>query len=55
MLKALGIIGTGTLGVLASGLLISSVLKTGFEWIFGLGIFIFVVAGAIALIAKVVH
>ncbi len=51
-LKALGIIGTGGLGVLVAGLLISSVLKTGWDWLFGILLFIFVLAGAIALVAK---
>ena len=51
-LKALGIIGTGGLGVLAAGLIISRVLNTGLDWIFGLALVIFVIAGAIALIAR---
>jgi hypothetical protein len=51
-LKALGIIGTGGLGVLVTGLLVSNLLKTGLDWIFGLALVIFVIAGAIALIAK---
>ena len=53
-LKVLGIIGTGGLGVLATGLIISKVLDTGVDWIFGLALVIFVIAGAIALIAKAV-
>ncbi len=52
-LKALGIIGTGGLGVLAAGLLISNVLKTGLEWIFGLALIIFVIAGGVALVGRV--
>ncbi|MBI2647436.1 hypothetical protein HYW99_03075 [Candidatus Woesearchaeota archaeon] len=51
-LKALGIIGTGGLGVLAAGLIISKMLNTGLDWIFGLALVIFVIAGAIALIAR---
>lgn len=51
-LRGIGIIGTGTIGVLSTGLLLSSMLKTGTEAIFGLAIFIFVSAGAIALIAR---
>ena len=53
-LKALGIIGTGGLGVLAAGLIISKILNTGLDWIFGLALVIFVIAGAIALIARAV-
>ena len=51
-LKFLGIIGTGGLGVLAAGLIISKILNNGLDWIFGLALVIFVVAGAIALIAR---
>ena len=51
-LKALGIIGTGGLGVLVAGLIVSNLLKTGLDWIFGLALIIFVVAGAGALLAK---
>ena len=54
-LKAFGIIGTGGLGILAAGLFISNILKTGLDWIFGLALLIFVVAGAIALVARYVH
>ena len=53
-LKALGIIGTGGLGVLVAGLIVSNLLKTGLDWIFGLAIVIFVVAGAIALITRAI-
>ena len=53
-LKALGIIGTGGLGVLVAGLIVSNLLKTGLDWIFGLAIIIFVVAGAIALITRAI-
>lgn len=51
-LKAFGVIGTGGLGILAAGLLVSNALKTGLDWIFGLGLLIFVSAGAIALIQR---
>jgi Co/Zn/Cd efflux system component len=51
-LKALGIIGTGGLGVLVAGLLISSALKTGWDPLFAVLLFIFVLAGAIALVAR---
>lgn len=51
-LKMLGIIATGGLGVLVAGLLISSVFKTGWEWLFAVLLFIFVLAGAIALVAR---
>ena len=53
-LKVLGIIGTGGIGVLADGLIISKVLNTGLDWIFGLALVIFVIAGEIAQIAKAV-
>lgn len=51
-LKALGVIGTGSLGVLAAGMIVSKFMETGLEWVFGLALFIFVTAGAIALIAR---
>jgi len=51
-LEALGVLGTGTLGVLASGLIVSSILKLGLEWVFIAGILVFVFAGAAALIAR---
>lgn len=54
-LKFGGIIGTGGIGVLAAGILVSNVLKTGQEWIFGMALLIFVTAGAIALIARSVR
>ena len=54
-LKALGIIGTGGLGILAAGLIISKVLNTGLDWIFGFALVIFVIAGAIALIARAIR
>jgi len=54
-LKAFGIIGTGGLGILAAGLLLSEVLKTGTTWVFGIALLIFVTAGAIALVARYVH
>ena len=51
-LKIGGIVGTGGLGVLAAGMIVSNILKTGLDWIFGLALIIFVVAGAGALLAK---
>ena len=54
-LKVLGIIGTGGLGVLVAGLLISNLLNTGLDWVFELALVIFVIAGAIALIARAVN
>ncbi len=51
-LKALGIIGTGGLGVLAAGLIISNMLKTGFDWVFALALIIFVTAGGLALVGR---
>ncbi|MFH0978952.1 MAG: hypothetical protein V1837_06670 [Candidatus Woesearchaeota archaeon] len=54
-LKGLGIIGTGGLGVLAAGLILSNILKTGTEGLFGTAMLIFVIAGAIALIARVMR
>ncbi|MBI3034090.1 hypothetical protein HYY72_02930 [Candidatus Woesearchaeota archaeon] len=40
---------------LVAGLVVSNLLKTGLDWIFGLELVIFVVAGAIALIAKAIR
>jgi hypothetical protein len=54
-LKALGIIGTGGLGVLAAGLIVSKILETGTEGIFGLALVVFVVAGAVALVVRAMH
>lgn len=54
-LKIGGIVGAGGLGVLGAGMLVSSALNNGLAWVFGLGLLIFVVAGAIALIAKSVN
>ena len=51
-LKIGGIVGAGGLGVLAAGMIVSNILKTGLDWIFGLALIIFVVAGAGALLAK---
>lgn len=51
-LKALGIVGTGGIGVLAAGLIISNVLKSGLEWIFGAALLIFVAAGAFGLVLR---
>lgn len=51
-LKGLGILGTGTIGVLSSGLLISSVMNTGAQAIFGMSLMIFILAGAGALLLK---
>jgi hypothetical protein len=55
VLKAFGIIGTGGLGILAAGLLISEIFKTGTGWIFGLALIIFVTAGAVALVARFIR
>lgn len=54
-LKALGIVGTGGTGVLATGLLVSNIMKTGLDWIFSLALLIFVTAGAISLIGRTVR
>ena len=51
-LKVGGIIGTGGLGALGAGLIVSNMLGTGLDWIFGLALIVFVTAGAIALIAR---
>ena len=51
-LKAGGIVGAGGLGVLAAGMIVSNMLDTGMDWVFGLALIIFVTGGAIALIAK---
>jgi len=42
------------LDVLVAGLLVSNLLKTGLDWIFGSALVIFVIAGAIDLIAKAI-
>lgn len=54
-LKIGGIIGTGTLGVLGAGMIVSEMLQLGLTWLFGLALFIFVTAGAIALISRSVR
>lgn len=51
-LKIGGIVGTGGIGVLAAAIIVSNMLETGMEWIFGLALIIFVTAGAIALINR---
>ena len=53
-LKLAGIIGTGGLGVLAAGLIASTILNLGLiiQMVFGGALLIFVVAGAVALIAR---
>lgn len=51
-LKALGVVGTGGIGVLSTGFIVSSMLKTGSEGVFGLALIIFVTAGAVSLIAR---
>lgn len=54
-LKVSGIIGTGTLGVLGAGMIVSESLQLGLTWLFGLALFIFVTAGAVALVARSVR
>lgn len=54
-LKAVGVIGTGTLGVLAAGVVLSQVLQTGTTWVFAVALIVFVVAGAIALVARALN
>jgi len=39
-LKIGGIIGTGTLGVLGVGMIVSEMLQLGLTWLFGLALFI---------------
>ena len=51
-LKLGSIIGTGGLGVLAAGLIASHMLGLDLEAIFGSALIIFVIAGAVALIAR---
>lgn len=51
-IKAFGIIGTGGLGVLVAGLIISKAMNFGLEGIFSGLLFIFVIAGAVALVLK---
>ena len=52
MIKAFGIVGVGTAGILVAGIFISKIMNAGFEWLFGSLLGIFVIAGAIALILK---
>ena len=51
-IKAFGIVGTGGLGVLVAGLLISKAMNFGLEWIFSAALLIFVIAGAAALVLR---
>lgn len=51
-LKIFGAAATGGLGILVAGLLLSSVLNLAWSWLFATAIFIFVVAGAIALVLR---
>ena len=51
-IQALGIVGTGGLGVLVVALIVSKLLNLGLESIFSLALIIFVVAGAAALILR---
>ncbi|MCK4688539.1 MAG: hypothetical protein KAT66_10445 [Candidatus Lokiarchaeota archaeon] len=54
-IKAFGIVGTGGLGVLVAGLLISKAMNFGLEWIFGAALLIFVIAGATALVLRAMN
>ena len=51
-LKLLGIIGTGTIGVLVAGYFASVALKTGTDGAFLALIAVFVVAGALGYVLK---
>ena len=51
-LKIGGIVGTGGVGALGAGMIVSNMLGTGLDWVFGLALIVFVTAGAIALVAR---
>jgi len=51
-LKLAGIIGTGGIGVLSTGLIASNLLNLSIQWIFAGALLIFVAAGAVALMAR---
>jgi len=51
-LKTLGISATGGLAVLIAALLVSSQLKLGWEPLFAVLLVVFVIAGAISLLAR---
>jgi len=51
-LSALGIIGTGGLGVLVAALFLDKLLNTGLGVLLGIALVVFVLAGAIALVAR---
>jgi hypothetical protein len=50
--KIAGLFGSGTLGVLVVGLFASKLMNAGWEPLFGVAIFVFVGAGAVALVVK---
>lgn len=51
-IQALGIVGTGGLGVLVAALILSKLLNLGLEGIFSAALLIFVIAGAAALVLR---
>lgn len=51
-IKAFGIVGTGGLGILVAGLLVSTTMDLGLDGIFSTLLFIFVIAGAAALVLR---
>jgi len=51
-LKAFGVIGTGTIGVLAAGLLISNAMGAWTQSIFATGIILFIIFGGAGLLLR---
>ena len=42
----------GTIGVLSLGTLVTNAMNSGLVWLFGAGVVIFVLAGAVALVLR---
>jgi len=55
LLKIFGVTAVGTAAILAGGLLLSNTMNLGLDLLFGGLLGVFVVAGAIALVAKAVR
>ena len=47
MMKALGFVAIGTIGILAMSMFISKIMNAGFEWFFGTLLVVVVVGGLI--------
>jgi hypothetical protein len=52
LLKIFGVTAVGGMGILVAGLLLSNTMKLGLDLLFGGLLTLFVVAGAIALVAR---